>query len=166
MPGRPVHEGVPPHIEGPLRRWIYRALERGGVDAVTLRLRITIDCQSTGRDGAGYLASLQANELLDVVQAILHAGGPFPGRDPYTGKLRYGGGRAQLQLDIGYLLDIGGSAYQVNDDVTGLERRVDETTTAQVAAAAPQHLGKAKRLARRSASALGRVGEVAVEPLE
>ncbi len=139
MEGRPVEdvlqEGVPPHIEQPLRGWIYRALQGGGAAAVAVLLRIQIDYAAAEGDGARFLASLPAPDLLDVVQAILHGGGPWPEIEPWSGKPRPGS-RSLLQRDLVLLLETGRSAYKVNDDFDGLERCVDETATAAVALAA------------------------------
>lgn len=50
------HEGVPDHLEGPLRRWIYAALQGGGAALVALKLEIRIDYDRAGGNAAIFLA--------------------------------------------------------------------------------------------------------------
>jgi hypothetical protein len=138
LQGRPpedvLYPGVPAHIELPLRSWIVRALGGGGAGGIAVLLRLQID-YTTGQDAATFLATMAAPDLLDVVQAILYSGGPWPVREPWTGTPKHGA-RSGLQREIEQIFDTGGSAYRVNDQFDGLERRVDETATAAAALAA------------------------------
>lgn len=143
-PSRVLHEGVPPHLEQPLRAWIYRSLQGGGADLVAVALEIKIDYERANGRAAYFLAfDPQPDELLDIVDAILAHGGPWPelGVDDRTGeKMR--SDRAVLLRDLDLMLQAGSSAYRMDDDGGNLTRRVDATTTAAfnsaVSAAADQ----------------------------
>lgn len=74
-----LHEGVPNHLVTPLRLWIYNALGGGGAELVALHLQISIDYERAGGNGAMFLSEdPQPSELLDIVDAILRCGGPWP----------------------------------------------------------------------------------------
>jgi hypothetical protein len=123
-----LHEGAPPHLEAPLRGWITAALAGGGAAQVALRLEIPV---MLGDNPISVLAlDLNANTLLDVVDAILACGGPWPPLNP--GDLERGTntnypGLRQLRDNLTAMLEEGSSAWRVNDDRTGLTRRVDPT---------------------------------------
>ena len=125
-----LHEGVPAHLEIGLRAWIARALLGGGGLHVALRLEI-----ATGRERpADVLAyGLGEEHLLDVVDAILASGGPWPELNP--GDIERGSnsnlvGLGHLRNDLRGILEAGSSAWRVNDDFTGLTRRVDRAAAA------------------------------------
>ena len=127
-----LHEGVPPHLEQPVRSWIYRSLQSGGSDLVAVALEMRIDYELAGGSGTQFLAvHTQLDELLDIVDAILAQGGPWPERGAYdhTGE-RYGRDHAILVKDLELMLHTGSSAYRVAEDRRSLIRRVDVTTTA------------------------------------
>lgn len=135
--GEPVtqvlHEGVPAHLEQPIRAWIYRSLRGGGHALVAVALGITIDHERAEGDGPRFLAfEPQPEDLLDVVDAILPNRGPWPEERPWDTPDRSGWrrDRAALLRDLDLMLAAGFSAYRINDDGDGLERRVDATTTA------------------------------------
>jgi hypothetical protein len=134
-PTQVLHEGVPDHLEAPLRRWIYGATEAGGGELVAISLKLTVGY--TGANAAAhFLEDRTAQELLDVVDAILANGGPWLA----TGSYDYDGSefRRNRSLMINVLrrmLEQGSSAFRVNDSATGLIRRVDATATAAFGAA-------------------------------
>jgi hypothetical protein len=147
-PTQVLHEGVPHHLEAPLRKWIYSATEAGGADLVAVTLELTVDYQGANA-GANFLATRAKEELLDVVDAILANGGPWP---PVLGydydNSEYHRNRSLLLTGLNRVLDRGSSAFCLNDSASGLIRRVDATTTAAfeaaaAAAAADPNLGSA-----------------------
>ena len=157
-----MFEGVPEHLEQPLRAWVYRALARGGAALVAVKLRMTIDYARADGDGARFLAfSPAGEELLDVVDAILNAGGPWPDPNPWGGSSRDLDLRAKRQLldDLALMLDEGASIYRVNDDNTGLIRRVDATVA--VAAAEAKHTASALPTAGSAADQLAAAWDAA-----
>lgn len=139
--GEPVtqvlHEGVPLHLEQPIRAWIWRSLQGGGHDLVAVALEIRIDYQRADGSGARFLAfDPQPDDLLDVVDAILAHGGPWPEVSPldYTGQ-KHPRDRIILLKDLESMLHTGSSAYRLADDGRGLVRRVHATATAAFHAA-------------------------------
>jgi hypothetical protein len=130
-----LHEGVPSHMETFLRAWIARALRGGGAAQVALRLQI-----ATGRGNPIDLLAQGIDEeyLLDVVDAILGYGGPWPELNPGDMQLGRNSNYTGLKLlrrDLIGILEAGSSAWRVNDDFTGLTRRVDRTVAAAAEAA-------------------------------
>jgi hypothetical protein len=128
-----LHEGVPDHLEHPMRAWIYSALQRGGAQQVALRLEIQIRPDWTPRgDYAWYLANaLPALQLLDVIDAILGVGGPWPALDPLDppfGDIE-GERAAHMRWELEVMLAEGRSAYRVNDTGDGLTTRVAQAST-------------------------------------
>ena len=131
VPERVPHEGVPEHLQEPLRRWIYAALEGGGAELVALKLEIRIDYDRAGGNAALFLTKdPQPYELLAIVNAILANGGPWPGplATDRRGTNSNAAGKAQLREDLIILLAAGSSVWQVSNDGSGLTRRVDETS--------------------------------------
>lgn len=131
-----LYEGVPEHLDQPMRVWVYKALAGGGTALVAVKLRMTIDYARAEGDGARFLAfSPRGDELLDVVDAILGGSGPWPNPNPWGGSTPYQIHRAKAQLlrDLTLMLDEGASAYRINDDQTGLIRWVDATATGAAA---------------------------------
>lgn len=123
-----LHEGVPDHLEQPLRKWLYAALRGGNADLVALTLEIPI---RTGGHEAEYLANYAKDDLLDIADAILHLDGPWPPKDPYD----YSGEDFRLQKaflikELELILQAGSSFLRLNDEQKGLTRRVDATVTA------------------------------------
>lgn len=131
-PTQVLHEGVPVHLEALLRKWIYSALQGGGAELVALALEITVDYEKAEGKAANYLAwHLESGDLLDVVDAILYQGGPWPPKDPFD----YSGNgprreRAELIKTLESILTTGSSFVRLNDARDGLIRRVDATVTA------------------------------------
>jgi hypothetical protein len=131
-PTQVLHEGVPKHLEMPLRRWVYSAFAGGGADLVALTLEITVEYERSSGGAANYLASRpSADDLLDVIDAILRLGGPWPLGDRYD----YSGEdvrtqKALLVKDLELILHTGSSFLRMNNKQDGLERRVDATVTA------------------------------------
>jgi len=131
-----LHEGVPAHLEPYLREWIARAFLGGGAVQVMLQLEIAV-----GRKNPIEVLAYGLGEehLLDVVDAILQCGGPWPELNP--GDIQLGQntnytGLRQMRSDLTGILEAGSSAWRVNDDRTGLTRRIDATAAAAAAAAA------------------------------
>lgn len=120
LAGKPVQdalfEGVPPHLEMPLRSWLVAALKDHGVAMrVGVRLRRPIS-----GNPANELVSAGREEMLDVIDAILYI-------SRETESIR-------LRETLDGLLDEGGSAYRVSDDLLSLERRVDSSVAEAVRA--------------------------------
>jgi hypothetical protein len=69
---RPLVEGVPDYLLDPLQRWVeraFRSVPRLSTDVfVTLRR----PKPSSGHPQVSFVPNLQGDELLDVVDAILH----------------------------------------------------------------------------------------------
>lgn len=143
-PVQVLHEGVPDHLDQPLRRWIYQALSGGGSELVALRLAIQIDYHRAG-NGAAFLAlDPQQDELLDVADAILACGGPWPPPREWDqpGQNSNHVLLTQLRKALPLILDAGASAWRVRDDGTGLTRRVDGTAAAAADATVAAAAGK------------------------
>ncbi|MER5556714.1 hypothetical protein ABT001_34545 [Streptomyces sp. NPDC002793] len=104
------YDGVPEHLLEPLRRWVESNFNDHDPDATALclRLRMAVPPKTSARSR---LAAAESWELLDVVDAILD----YESEDGWDG--RDDGSLARL-------LDIAGSAYQVNDRDNGLEERI------------------------------------------
>jgi len=131
MPEQVPHEGVPDHLDEPLRRWIYAALQGGGAELVALKLEIRIDYDRASGNAAIFLArDPQPYELLAIVNAVLANGGPWPQPLPRDrpGTNSNAAGKAQLREDLITMLAAGSSVWQVSSDGTGLIRRIDETS--------------------------------------
>jgi hypothetical protein len=137
-PTEVLHEGVPVHLERPLRGWIYQALRGGGADLVAVSLVIAVEHEKAEGDAAKYLAGIRpTNELLDIADAILQQGGPWPAHSEwdYTGEARRRD-KAILVKELELMLYTGSSFVRVNDTQDGLTRRVDATATDAFTAAA------------------------------
>jgi hypothetical protein len=131
MPEQVPHEGVPDHLDEPLRRWIYAALQGGGAELVALKLEIRIDYDRASGNAAIFLArDPQPYQLLAIVNAVLANGGPWPQPLPRDrpGTNSNAAGKAQLREDLITMLAAGSSVWQVSSDGTGLTRRIDETS--------------------------------------
>jgi hypothetical protein len=131
VPERVPHEGVPDHLDQPLRRWVYAALEGGGAELVALQLEMRIDYDRAGGNAAFFLAQdPQPYDLLAIVNAVLANGGPWPRQLPTDrrGTNSNVAGKAQLREDLIMILAVGSSVWQVSSDGTGLTRRVNETS--------------------------------------
>jgi hypothetical protein len=118
-----LFEGMPPHIEVPLREWIAESMYDQLALRVCLRLKYS---RSSPNDVA---ARENSGELLDVVAAMLWGGLKTYRR---TTNGRYGDfvtPSSQLAR-LSTILNDGGSAYRVRDDKRGLERRTDAVVSA------------------------------------
>jgi hypothetical protein len=149
-PTEVLHEGVPAHLERPLRSWIYQALKGGGGDLVAVSLEIPVEHEKAEGDPAKYLAGIRpTEELLDIADAILQQGGPWPwvSEFDYTGNAQSREKALQIK-DLELILSTGSSFLRLNDTQDGLTRRIDVTatdafTTAAEAAAASSNAGSA-----------------------
>ncbi|MGI5359947.1 hypothetical protein ACQI4E_32265 [Streptomyces sp. CA-252508] len=144
--GEALVEGVPEHLEIPLRRWVMEILlaDEENAEKVALHLRLRVDTGPHEYSPAKFLASRTTDkQLLDVIDTMLRFSAP---PDPEPGSPRayrfdmsgYVDGSADRNRAIAYLQDLltlGGSAYRVNDARTGLELRVDNTAQKAVAGA-------------------------------
>jgi hypothetical protein len=114
-----LFEGVPKHLVQPLREWLASNTKKRS------RLRIAAMTRTIGLPSDDYDYEEWMREdspksaLLDLVDALLHVG---PESDAY----RYSAEDA-IDLIAAILVD-GGSVYGVNDDRSGLQRRVAEET--------------------------------------
>ncbi|MFJ8644370.1 hypothetical protein [Streptomyces sp. NPDC093610] len=104
------YNGVPEHLLEPLRRWVGSNFSDYSSDAAALclQLRIPVPPRVSARSR---LAAAESWELLDVVDVILG----------YTSEEGWDG---RDDGSLARLLDIAGSAYQVNDRGDGLEERI------------------------------------------
>jgi hypothetical protein len=127
-PAPVIHEGVPPHLVGPLRDWVAEGLLGGRAGWVALRLQIAID----PRDRSGGIETLAYRttadmELLRVIDAMLALDGPWPRELTTTGMQH----RArQMRSSLAAILDEGASVYLVDVRGKRLVRREDPTSTA------------------------------------
>ncbi|MCG7524207.1 hypothetical protein MHW47_07080 [Streptomyces sp. OfavH-34-F] len=105
------YDGVPEHLLEPLRQWVGNNFTEYDPDATALclQLRMPVGTNTTARSR---LISTNDWELLDVVDAILG----YTGEDGWDGR--------DKDRTLARLLDIAGSAYQVNEDGDGLEERI------------------------------------------
>lgn len=133
----------------PVRQWIVAALAGGGAVEVALRLAIALEPREGVREPAIILASQPDKEIiLDIVDAILQLGGPWPqwseaelllGRaDSYQQAPRRKRWLAQLQ----HVLELGESAYRVSERDDRLITIDDPTATAALATAVAAASGK------------------------
>ncbi|MEU3201419.1 hypothetical protein [Streptomyces sp. NPDC006996] len=138
-------EGVPDHLEIPLRRWLFAALQEDEdmAQKIALHLRLRVDTGPREYSPTKFLtAGTTVEQLPEVINALLHLSAPS---DPLFHAAA--GGRV-YRLDLGRhtsfdreravsdlqdMLTLGGSAYRVNDSHTGLESRVDATAQQAVA---------------------------------
>jgi hypothetical protein len=122
-----------------------------------LALEIKIEHEKSEGDPAKYLAGFTPTEdLLDVVDATLHQGGPWPEMREYdyTGE-GWRRNKAILLKELELTLLAASSFVQVNDTQDGLIRRVDVTATdafasALMAAAQQPNAGSAASQIRES----------------
>jgi hypothetical protein len=131
-PEEVLHEGVPPHLEHPLRNWILNSLEGGGATGVALRLQIIIDPYRDSSGGASTLAfDTDGIEILDVIDTILNMSGPWPaGRDyDYTGDKQQRDKRGLVNA-LTRMLDEGASAYTVDIPAKRIVHRTDPASAA------------------------------------
>lgn len=154
-----LYEGVPGHLVLPLRYWLRSVLTDEAAMRVGLHLRLAF------ANGAEMAEMVGDDVLLDVVDALLWTGlvshrmlrpgeasffGFTPGQGRSSFHTSYSAG--ELLAALAGILRDGGSAYQVNADGQGLERRVDPTVAAAareaVAAAADAGRGDAADLLR------------------
>ncbi|WP_331718906.1 hypothetical protein OHU23_40595 (plasmid) [Streptomyces virginiae] len=131
-----LDEGVPDHLEIPLRQWVMAILQADEDNAqrVALHLRLRVDTGRHEYSPARFLAvSTTKEQLLDVINTMLLFSAPAEadGQAYRFDTSRYVPGTADRNKAIHVLQDmltVGGSAYRVNDARTGLELRVGPTT--------------------------------------
>lgn len=110
-----LYEGVPRHLITPLREWLKRSTTDDVLSRAIVRLRLPVE----ERD---YLyLHISPPDLLEVADYVLHAG---VGYSKKSGR--------ELRDELARLLLDGGSAYQINDQGTGLERRVEQTQSEKI----------------------------------
>lgn len=137
-------EGVPSHLETPLRRWIFSILQddEDNAERIALDLRMTVNTGSVYSPAKFLALGTSRDQLIDVVNSMLRLSTPPAEQrfNPGSGYGRrsyltmYGGGRRADEIAaLQEMLTLAGSAYRVNDAQTGLERRV-ESTVQQAAA--------------------------------
>ncbi|MFF9352322.1 hypothetical protein [Streptomyces sp. NPDC014734] len=111
-------EGIPPHLTGPLQKWVEQALFIGGgrydedtAQLLCVRMRIPVLREHAGLfPYTKTLTSSTGDNLLDIVDALLG----------YYFEVETDGPVEALDL----LLSNGGSVYRVTDMEDGLEERV------------------------------------------
>jgi hypothetical protein len=133
-----LYEGVPEHLDAPLRQWLFEIL------TPDLFRRVCLNLHVTARDQRALVLGVDGPTLLNLVDAALHLWTPT-----FTEVMAV----KELQL----LLFDGDSAYQVAEDWSqGLERRVPEWVSGahdQAVAAAASSTGEAAAQLLRSARA-------------
>lgn len=133
-----LYDGVPAHLHAPLRTWIVNALQRDGAMKVMMRLQ-----WSNGPEDYRYLPGFLSaefrsdDELLDVVDAILALGGPWPRVEQFYGPpaQTFENAKAAAIEGLKEMLSVANSVYTVNDSGTGLVRRTDPTAAQAFASA-------------------------------
>ncbi|WP_406399812.1 hypothetical protein OH805_12180 [Streptomyces sp. NBC_00879] len=154
------YDDVPAHLLEPLQSWVNLALAHLGyretevARLICLRLRIDAGKPRTSYSGRSHypeaLVDQEGAELLDVVDALLG----YPDVDVKV--------RPSQVEELSKLLDEGGSAYRINEDLDGLEERVtapvrDAVTQALADAASNTSAGSAAdHLASAWSAAYGR----------
>ncbi|GHB21390.1 hypothetical protein GCM10010306_012500 [Streptomyces umbrinus] len=110
------YDGVPDHLGRPLREWVEAVLrpdmpieQTVVAEAVALRLRITVPARYST---AAYLCQAIDDDLLDVVDELLLVLAEASRKD------------AKSLLNLGFILEQGGSAYRINAGEDGLEVRI------------------------------------------
>lgn len=134
-----LHEGVPPHLHAPLRTWILNALRGDGAMKVIMRLQWG-GAPADYRQIPGFLSAdfRSDEELLDVVDAILALGGPWPSNQAIFGQpaeQAAAAAKAKAIEGLEEMLAVANSVYAVNDSGTGLVRRTDPTAAQAFASA-------------------------------
>ncbi|MEU7596558.1 hypothetical protein AB0B79_26520 [Streptomyces sp. NPDC039022] len=140
-----LSEGVPDYMEIPLRQWVMALLadDEANAQRIALHLKLRVDTGPRMYSPARFLAAGTSKEqLLDVVNAMLHLSTPpttqttYPNPATWSGRRHYLGthsAREQAIAQLEDMLTLAGSAYRVNDARTGLELRVDATAQQAVA---------------------------------
>ncbi len=106
-----LYEGVPDHLVDPLQNWLEDAIATDRLaERVNLRLR-----RPAGRPIRTELVYGGRSEMLDIIDAILH--------------IRRDNDSIRLRDELADLLEDGGSAYKISEDLFSLERRVDPSVT-------------------------------------
>ncbi|MEV0994831.1 hypothetical protein [Nonomuraea sp. NPDC050202] len=126
---RALVEGTPLYLVQPLRDWLNEAVTDfdGQYDlAMLLQLRLRdTDVVPRHRDTDGVFVVLDGDSLLEAIDATLNVCGSYAGVDGNDVFEHQWWGAMLLKLQL--ILDTGGSAWKLNDDLNGLARRVDET---------------------------------------
>ncbi|WP_327321131.1 hypothetical protein OG735_00380 [Streptomyces sp. NBC_01210] len=170
-----LSEGIPDYMEIPLRQWVMALLQDDETNAqrIALHLKLRVDTGPREYSPAKFLAAGTSKEqLLDVVNAMLHLSTPstsqtyYPNPGTWSGRRQYLGthgsnDREKAIAELEDMLTLAGSAYRVNDARTGLELRVDTTaqqavSSALAAARTPQSGSAADHLATAWKCAYGR----------
>jgi hypothetical protein len=167
------YEGVPDHLKYPLRDWLSNVLasEQGRSSlnrrvAVLLRLRVLTSLEGAANYAAMIFRATADSESLslDIIDGILqlHPYRPVEVDSPWA--LAVSNEVRSWSSDVDELAEMladGGSAYEVNSSLSGLERRVDPTVREAFSASvslAESIVGReraADRLRRAWASAYG-----------
>jgi hypothetical protein len=131
-----LFEGVPDHLDAPLRRWLHTMLFEGQhAERVGLRLRLQ-PALEYGVDRLSMIDTLtrstDSTTLLKAVDAALHLhpAWAFTNVRASSPKARMQGQLVESIRSLHELLLDGGSAYRVAPNGQGLEQRVDATATA------------------------------------
>lgn len=117
-----LFEGMPPHIEVPLREWITNSM----YEELALRVCLRLNYSKSSPSDVAFRAD--SDELLDIVAAMLWGGlKPYDrGGRKYADRVTVAPQVAQLST----ILNDGRSVYRVRGDKRGLERRTDAVVTA------------------------------------
>lgn len=154
-PPETPYEGVPDHLEGPLRAWVGNTAGLTGSAlmvglGLALRIEWETDYTSPGLVARDFLEAalpqLGSDGLLDVVDAVLHQAG---------GRRTFSASGVAVESALERLLAMGGSAWRVGDSGLDLQRRVsdearrafDDAVASAKGAASGVHLIEAWRVA-------------------
>ncbi|MEU4778293.1 hypothetical protein [Micromonospora sp. NPDC023633] len=110
---------MPDFMEGALGRWLDDYLYEHLEEELGLHLRTSAD-----------LRSVSGEDLLDVIDAMLYwhpdRSTPEDGEEPSRDDKQW----AEIVRQLAFVLHNGGSAWRVNEQLDGLERRIGQTVTA------------------------------------
>ncbi|MFG1977028.1 hypothetical protein ACGFJC_47515 [Nonomuraea fuscirosea] len=136
---RALVKGTPAYMVQPLQEWLTEAIlsslrefEHDLGRALHLRLRRTDIVVAAGRGGMA-LVSLKGDDLLEALDAALAVNQFMITKSPSMARSWW----QKMVMDLFQILEDGGSAWRITDDVGGLTSRVDETV-AQAAREAMQ----------------------------
>jgi hypothetical protein len=165
-------EGVPDHLEIPLRQWVFAIFEddEHSAQRVALHLKLRVNSGRDEYSPAKFLAGgTSRKQLLDVIDTALRFSAPPPGSAGNgrvyrfdTGTYEHPHARRNSVVDaLQDMLTLAGSAYRVNDARTGIELRVNPTvqqavTSALATSRTPSSGSAADHLAQAWKSSYGR----------
>jgi len=122
------YEGVPAHLTNPLQRWLIAYSDQDLLSLVAVRIRkawVPLSGPSgvaIVRDFFRELCDLGGNAPLEAIHALLYIQAQNGAGAP--------GGWPASAIELERILESGGSSWRLNDEMSGLERRVPEAVLA------------------------------------